>query len=490
MQLSIALDQTQFMKRQISGQCFYSILLLISISTHAQKKLRIAAFASQLDSIRIALKIPAMALAVMQNDIPMYEAGLGYSDVTRHDTVTMKTCFRIASITKTFTSTLVMQLVEKGKLNLDSPISNFGIDLGDPHITVRNLITHSSEIVPGKYFQYNGYRYGKLGQVIEKVTGIPFYQALMENIIQPLGMTFSAPGLPIHDSLFDFYSYTRTHPEMISFFHNSFAHLSKAYDVSDKGEVVETRYLEEFGAFGGLASNIHDLLKYSEAIDSNRLVSAKTQREIFTPNRLSDGELSPYGLGWFVQRYRGIDYDWHYGQTLGESGLLVKVPGEHLTLLANSDKLSQLFPLGDGDLFMSPVGQLFYKYFINEDSGFEKIDYSWSSEQIRNKILLDGNRKYLDFYNREIIVHAAISNFDQDTIRARQLYRIYAGLNFAKMASTNQNIIVQIRDVGINKELAAGFTMKKRGQVSIYGVGENCSGDFSSWCDYGWIEDD
>jgi CubicO group peptidase (beta-lactamase class C family) len=72
-----------------------------------------------------------------------------------------------------------MQMVEQGKLNLDSCVINYGVDLSDSSITVKNLLTHTSEIEPGKYFQYNGYRCGKLGQVIEKASGIPFYQLLM-----------------------------------------------------------------------------------------------------------------------------------------------------------------------------------------------------------------------------------------------------------------------------------------------------------------------
>src|SRR5580693_6978814 len=127
-----------------------------------------AKFLSGLDSIRISLKIPGMAVAVMKEDSILLNGGLGYADVKNKVKVTPKTTFRIASITKTFTSTLIMQLVEQGKLDLQDPISKFGIDLGDPRITVRNLLTHTSEIEPGKYYQYNGYRYGKLGQVIEK----------------------------------------------------------------------------------------------------------------------------------------------------------------------------------------------------------------------------------------------------------------------------------------------------------------------------------
>src|ERR1700677_4028143 len=77
-------------------------------------------FGNRLDTIRVLLKIPAMAAAVMQ-------------------------------------------LVEKGELNLDSPVTRYGVDLGNPAITVRNLLTHTSEEVPGSWYSYNGSRFGQLG---------------------------------------------------------------------------------------------------------------------------------------------------------------------------------------------------------------------------------------------------------------------------------------------------------------------------------------
>lgn len=245
-------------------------------------------FTSGPDSIRTALKIPGMAVAVMQEGAVIFEDGFGYSDLSRHQKVTTNTCFRIASITKTFTSTLIMQLVEQGKLDLQTPKSKFGLDLGGRNITVKNLLTHTSEIEPGRYFQYSGYRYGKLGQVIEKASGIPFYQLLMQNIVKPLSMTFTAPGLPILDSLFDFDAYTKSHPEMLPFFENSFSHLAKAYNVNDKGEIVETHYPDEFGAFvvsslGALSTAFNESICLScEKISGTGILKHKPSKSICT----------------------------------------------------------------------------------------------------------------------------------------------------------------------------------------------------------------
>ena len=318
----------------------------------------------KLDTIRMRLNIPGMAAAVMKDDAIVFARGFGYADIKKQVKATENTVFRVASVTKTFTSTIIMQLVEQGKLNLDDPISKYGLDLGNPAITVRQLLTHTSEGIPGSYYQYNGYRYGRLGPVIEKITGIPFYQTLMEQIVKPAKMESTAMCISHADMI----SFTGEHKDMRTFFDKAFQNLAVPYELDTHGQTVETHYLDEYGAFGGLATTIGDLLRYSVAIDRNLFVNAVTQHAIFTPNRNSKGVATPYGLGWFTQQFQGIDYYWHYGQTQGESALFVKVPSKHLTMavMANTDKLSQPFPLGDGDLFTSPVGQklavqLFYQ---------------------------------------------------------------------------------------------------------------------------------
>jgi len=476
----------------LPGYLFRKMVLLMFLMTtaiagSAQDKTNLKPLIDGLDSIRVELKIPGMVAALKQGDSILFEKGFGYADLENHIRATPNTTFRIASITKTFTSTLVMQLVEQGKLNLLTPISFYGLDLGNPNITVGNLLTHTSEGEPGTYFQYNGFRYGQLGPIIEKVSGKPFYQLLMENIVMPLNMSSTAPGFA-PDS---FFKYNPPQKEMLPYFETSFSHLAKPYALNEKGEIVETVYLNEFGAFGGLATTVDDLLKYSAAIDRNQFVNDSTQRAIFTPNHTKGGVVTPYGLGWFVQTYMGIDYYWHYGQTQSESGLLVKVPAKKLTLVAltNLDKLSQPFPLGDGDVFTSPVTQLLYKYFICRSSGFAAVDYTLPIGKIRRKIMAYKQSPYKDFYNKELVTQAAMSLIRGDTLKAMQFYDLYARLNFTHTIKLPEGKeIAGFRNVGINQDMSRSFKLTHPTQIRIYGVGENCSGDFTSWCDYGWIE--
>jgi CubicO group peptidase (beta-lactamase class C family) len=411
-------------------------------------------FADRLDSIKNSLKIPAMAAAVMVGDSVLLEKGFG---------VPANAVFRVASITKTFTSTLVMQLVEKGMLNLDSPVSRYGVDLGNPAITVRNLLTHTSEEVPGSWYSYNGSRFGQLGPIIAKVTGKPFYQVLMENIVKPLNMYCTAPG----DSLTHYFDYIKAHPGMFNFFETAHARLVRPYGLDEKGKVVEVTYPDQFGAYGELATTVGDLLKYSAAIDRHQFVSESTQKEIFTANRTTGGVLTPYGLGWFVQNYQGVDYYWHYGQSVGESGLFVKVPSKKLTVvvLANTEMLSTPFPLGDGDLMTSPVGQLIYMDFIGREPS--------------------------DMVNKAWISRAAMDFVDGDTAGAGKLYEEYRHANFDGKPAIPPagDVIAEIKDVPVRRDTGQAFTLRSKTKLRVYGVGEDCSGDHRSWCDYGWIED-
>ena len=460
-------------------------LLLWVISSHAQTGGQQQRFISELDNMRTGLKIPGMSVAVQQNGVTILQHGLGYADLKNQIPVTPKTAFGVASITKTFASTIIMQLAEKGMLRLDDSVSKYGIDFGNANITIRHLLTHTSEGEPGTHYQYNGYRYGRLTQVVENAAGIPFYQLIMQNIIEPAGMTSSAPGI----NLYTYINYAKKHKEIRLFFERTFAALAKPYAVNDRGEIVESYYLDEFGTFGGLRTTTGDLLKYSRAIDKHQFLRKETQDKIFSPNKTKDGKPTPYGLGWFSQQYLGVKYYWHYGQTQGESGLFVKVPSKALTfvVLANSDRLSTPFPLGDGDLFTSPAGQLFYKYFINSDEKFPDIDYTKPANDI--KALMNPSSEYLDFYNKVLVTQAAICNAHGDTTRAKQFYSVYAELNFRDVPSPRSHLVASLANVGINKDLTKEFSVDYDDTLNIVGIGENCSADYTSWCDYGWIED-
>ena len=107
-----------------------------------------------------------------------------------------------------------------------------------------------------------------------------------------------------------------------------------------------------------------------------------TKELVFTPARSNSGQPIPYGLGWFVQSVGGQRIVWHYGLWTANSSLIVKALDKHLTLvvLANSDRLSQPFPLGRGDLMVSPVAREFVDAFVT-GGGTDEVTCSLSTRE-------------------------------------------------------------------------------------------------------------
>ena len=158
---------------------------------------RIARLETQLDSLRQELKIPAYSAAIVKDQKVIWAKGFGYADVENKIPATEHTAYHLASLTKTFASTILMQLVQDGKIKLDDPVSKYGITLESPGvITVRHLFSHTSEGNPGEQYRYNGNRFAELDKVVERATRKSFAELLIANILDPLGMNETAPNVP------------------------------------------------------------------------------------------------------------------------------------------------------------------------------------------------------------------------------------------------------------------------------------------------------
>ena len=158
---------------------------------------RIARFETVLESLRQELKIPAYSAAIVKNQKVIWAKGFGYADVENKIPATEHTPYHLASLTKTFASTILMQLVQEGKVKLDDPVSKYGITLeSDGVIRVRHLLSHTSEGNPGEQYHYNGNRFSELDKVIQKASGKSFGELLIANILDPLGMNETAPNVP------------------------------------------------------------------------------------------------------------------------------------------------------------------------------------------------------------------------------------------------------------------------------------------------------
>jgi CubicO group peptidase (beta-lactamase class C family) len=158
---------------------------------------RIAGFETQLESLRQELKIPAYSAAIVKDQKVVWAKGFGFADVENKVPATEHTAYHLASLTKTFASTILMQLVQDGKIKLDDPVSKYGITLeSNGVIRVRHLFSHTSEGNPGEQYRYNGNRFAELDKVVERASGKSFGELLIANILEPLGMNETAPNVP------------------------------------------------------------------------------------------------------------------------------------------------------------------------------------------------------------------------------------------------------------------------------------------------------
>ena len=280
---------------------------------------RLAGFAPILEDMRQELKIPGMSAALVKDRELVWARGFGYADLENSTEAGVDTAYFLASLTKTFASTILMQLVEQGNLELDDPVSKYGVRIKSPGtIRVRHLFSHTSEGIPGSYYKYDGGRFGHLDRVIKKASGRSFDDLLMENIVQPLSMDDTVPGTWREEAQFN----------------HIVTKMAKPYALDDAGEVVDGHYPTYFGVSAGLISTVEDMAKYVMAIDGNVLINQKTQQAAFSPQVLNSGSPAPYGLGWFVQEFEGTALIWHYGfNPRIVSTLILYAPSEELAFI-------------------------------------------------------------------------------------------------------------------------------------------------------------
>jgi CubicO group peptidase (beta-lactamase class C family) len=313
----------------------------------------VAEFESRVDQLRRDLNVPGLGVSIAKDQKIVWSKGLGLADREASLAPTGDTSFHLASLTKTYASTILLRLVEQGKVSLDDPVSKYGVSVQSSGIvTVRHLFTHTSESTPpGSAFHYNGDRYQLLQGVIEVASGQTFGSLLVTGILQPLQVQHTAPNVQdaVNFSLmgFDKAEFTRN--------------LAKPYSVNGS-TTSASAYPTQFGVAAGLISSANEVALYSMAIDRNAFLSPETQALAFT--RASPS--IPYGLGWFVQTIGGIKVVWHYGLWTSNSSLIIKVPSKGLTFvaLANCDTLTSTVDLGNGDLMVSPVAREFVNAFV------------------------------------------------------------------------------------------------------------------------------
>jgi CubicO group peptidase (beta-lactamase class C family) len=334
------------------------LLLALAVSAGCQSPTQLkpatslADFSGRLESLRAAGHIQAVSVVISKDQSISWSASFGGTDGVGGN-VSDTTVFHLASLTKPVASTVILQLVDEGKVSLDDPVSRYGVALPGT-VLVRHLLSHTSEGVAGTRYVYNGDRFALLDAVVAQAAGKPFAEAVQERIIAPLGLKHFAPT-----------------PQSASFAASGLDRTAYLANVAPgytwNGErYLPTAYQTGFSTAAGLTASARDYAALSMAMDRDAFLTPATKALAWTPVVSPSGETFPYGLGWFATDYKGIRVIWHYGYWTASSTLVIKVPSQGLTfvLLANTDGLSAPYPLASGKLEASPWAREFLETFV------------------------------------------------------------------------------------------------------------------------------
>lgn len=365
-----------------SGSLSQTLLDRNNRDISSQDKKRLERFEKQVNDLRTLLKIPGMSAVIIKDQQVLWVKGFGFADLENRINATPDTLYHIASLTKTFAATLIMQLVEQGKLNLDEPMSRYSSDFKDDSVKIKHLLSHTSDGTPGERYQYNGNQFDYLTAVIEKKTGKPFLQAIVDTFFGPLGMSSS---VPVHNIMGEADKWVASlGQENLNRYRKNLSRLSQPYTLYGDHEIIHVPYPPKnfIGAAAGLLSTVLDMAKYDAAIDRHMFLKKETQEKSWTAFISTGGQRLPHGLGWFVTEYHGLKLIWHYGHWgTGFSAIYLKVPEKNISLvmLANSEALADhQFQIGE-DIINNVFACNFLRLFVFGDVlGSRMPDPRWT----------------------------------------------------------------------------------------------------------------
>lgn len=308
------------------------------------------------------------SVLVAQRGRVLLEKGYGYKDASAKTAPDGASLYQYGSVTKQFTSALVMHLQEKGKLNIQDKLSKYfpGLPFADS-VTLYHLLTHSSgiynytqdrtfmqnettrpisqermlalfrnhplEFTPGSKFSYSNSGYVLLGYIIEKASGIPYEKLMRQVVFQPLGMTTAG---------FDFA-------------HNSSSDRTVGYnsigdDNFDRAAIVDSSVSYAAGALYG---SVRDLYAWHQALEGGKLLSAASWKQVYTPLH------SHYAFGWEVDSLYGKPVVHHNGGIFGYTSTIKRFPQDDVVVIVlsnnGSPKVEEIADDLAGAVFGQPV---------------------------------------------------------------------------------------------------------------------------------------
>jgi CubicO group peptidase (beta-lactamase class C family) len=295
---------------------------------------------------------PGASLAVIKDGKVIYSRAYGLADVESKTPASTSTNYRLASVTKQFTATAILILVDQGKLSLDSRLTDVlpGAPRYARDVRIRHLLNHTSGLVDyedfvpdtqtvqvldadvlkllskidsmyfpaGAKFRYSNSGFALLALVVEAVSGQPFAIFLKKNIFEPLGMNHTVA------------------------FQNGISTVdNRAFGCSqtDQGFIrTDQSNTSAVLGDGGIYSSVEDLFKWDQDLSANHLISASLRRQSFTPGVLNDGTQTKYGYGWYIEPYKNLSSVYHTGSTRGFRNAILRLPDLHLTVIVLTNR--------------------------------------------------------------------------------------------------------------------------------------------------------
>jgi CubicO group peptidase (beta-lactamase class C family) len=318
-----------------------------------------------LESLRQQAGIPGMSAAIVHDGTIIWERGYGFENVASRVRATPDTPYLSGDLSATLAAALVLQCAEQRKIELNEPVSKYGVEGDAAGATARQLLSHTFRATVDVPFTYAPDLYASLTRVVEFCADQPYRKAVTARLLERLAMFDSVPGLDMRrpvgtenaDDWFDNGDYDR--------YRRVLDRLAVPYKVDSRGRAERTELTPTgMNAAGGLVTTVRDLAKFDKDLESELLLRSETRDLAWTPVVNGYGVVTPTGLGWFVQNYRGEQVVWHFGVVPNAySSLIIKLPARHLTyiLLANSDRLSSPFKLEAGDVTSSVFAAVFLR---------------------------------------------------------------------------------------------------------------------------------
>lgn len=345
-----------------SSRTFIAAALVAIAAPHsiaAQSREPFAGFDAYMDAAINTWKVPGLAIAIVRNDSVIYAKGYGVQDVNKRTPVDEKTIFAIGSSSKAFTAAAVAMLADEKKVELDASVTRYlsGFQLADAYatreMTVRDLLSHRSGLSRGELawygsgfdrdeivrrvrflqpswsfrsqFGYQNIMYIAAGQVAAHVSGLSWDDFIQNRIFMPLGMKASTTTIRGLDK--------RTNVA------------SPHAETDSMVKAVPWRNIDNAGPAGSINSNVTDMAQWvrlqlnNGIVDGKRLIANRSVQEMHTPHTIirldsaaraqnPDTHFSSYGLGWFLEDYRGRGVIHHGGNVDGFTALVAMLPEE------------------------------------------------------------------------------------------------------------------------------------------------------------------